>query len=297
MKHSGTRQRRRARPGKPSSRAIFAGGGRCWVRTSVGLADGLQGAPDQDHILTAGCGNTNSEGVEQLAQPLLNRIRRSSPGMSGSSWLSPHPFPAYARGPRRHGRQRPAAHAALTDSCRNWLSASRNDAVGPSEVEVVPDDLLEEDPPGHRLIQHLGQGELCLQDVIPVARGPVGGAEGVRQPGQLLDELEDVVWDGRASRWAGAGPFSLDQAPVPGKQGSWGHEPVVAEAGGQQPCQGGEYGAVSPVWLRPGDLAAQYGDLRTEHQDLCILDAVASSEECQPREDRGHGQGDEADRK
>jgi hypothetical protein len=30
-----------ATPGKPSSRAVFAGGGRCWVRTNVGLADGF----------------------------------------------------------------------------------------------------------------------------------------------------------------------------------------------------------------------------------------------------------------
>ena len=59
---------------------------------------------------------------------------------------------------------------------------------GLAQIEVVPDDLLEEDPPGHRLIEHLGQGELRLQDgdVIPVARGPVGGAERVRQPGQPL---------------------------------------------------------------------------------------------------------------
>ena len=33
---SGTTTRRPARPGTTSSRAIFAGGGRCWVRTSVG---------------------------------------------------------------------------------------------------------------------------------------------------------------------------------------------------------------------------------------------------------------------
>jgi len=31
-----------ARPGRPRSRAISAGSGRCWVRTNVGLADGLQ---------------------------------------------------------------------------------------------------------------------------------------------------------------------------------------------------------------------------------------------------------------
>ena len=41
---SGTPQRQKqqpARPGIPSSRAVSAGSGRCWVRTSVGLADGF----------------------------------------------------------------------------------------------------------------------------------------------------------------------------------------------------------------------------------------------------------------
>ena len=37
-------------------------------------------------------------------------------------------------------------------------------------------------------VQHLGEGELGLQDrqVVAVARGPVRGGEGVRQPGQPL---------------------------------------------------------------------------------------------------------------
>jgi hypothetical protein len=51
MKHSGTRQRRPARPGIPSSRAVSAGGGRCWVRTNVGLADGFTAA----HSCSPGC--------------------------------------------------------------------------------------------------------------------------------------------------------------------------------------------------------------------------------------------------
>ena len=42
--HSGTSQPQKqqpARPGIPSSRAVSAGSGRCWVRTNVGLADGF----------------------------------------------------------------------------------------------------------------------------------------------------------------------------------------------------------------------------------------------------------------
>ena len=74
----------------------------------------------------------------------------------------------------------PAAHQPPVEDQR--------DLVGAADVEVVADDLLEEDPPGHRLVQHLGQGELGLQDrdVVAVAGGPVGGAERVRQDGQPL---------------------------------------------------------------------------------------------------------------
>ena len=35
----------------PSSRAIFAGGGRCWVRTNVGSANGFTGSPSVDGCL------------------------------------------------------------------------------------------------------------------------------------------------------------------------------------------------------------------------------------------------------
>src|SRR5216683_7891769 len=41
MRHSGTAARRPASPDMPRPRADFAGGGRCWVRTNVGLADGF----------------------------------------------------------------------------------------------------------------------------------------------------------------------------------------------------------------------------------------------------------------
>jgi len=41
MRHSGTTARRPACPDMPRPRAVSAGGGRCWVRTNVGLADGF----------------------------------------------------------------------------------------------------------------------------------------------------------------------------------------------------------------------------------------------------------------
>jgi hypothetical protein len=64
------------------------------------------------------------------------------------------------------------------------------DLVRPAQVEVVPDHLLEEDPAGHGLVEHLGQGELGLQDrhVVPVAGGPVRSGERVRQASQPLTQ-------------------------------------------------------------------------------------------------------------
>jgi len=62
------------------------------------------------------------------------------------------------------------------------------DLVGAAQVEVVPDHVLEEQPAGHGSVEHLGQGELGLQDreLVAVAGGPVGRAERVRQDRQPL---------------------------------------------------------------------------------------------------------------
>ena len=68
--------------------------------------------------------------------------------------------------------------------------------VRAADVQVVADDLLEEDPPGDRLVQHLGQGELRLQhrDLIPVPGRRVLRGERARQQrrplgGQVPDDL------------------------------------------------------------------------------------------------------------
>ncbi len=56
--HSGTspgQKEQPARPGKPSSQAISAGGGRCWVRTNVGLADGFTDRPPSPHSKPLTC--------------------------------------------------------------------------------------------------------------------------------------------------------------------------------------------------------------------------------------------------
>ena len=70
----------------------------------------------------------------------------------------------------------------------------------PADVEVVADDLLEEDPTRDGFVQHLGQGELGLQDrqVVAVARGAILAAERVRQDGQpLAQQSVDRVGRGR----------------------------------------------------------------------------------------------------
>ena len=49
------------------------------------------------------------------------------------------------------------------------------DLVGAADVEVVVQHLFEEDPPGDRAVQDLGQGELGLQhrELVAIPRGPV----------------------------------------------------------------------------------------------------------------------------
>ena len=55
---------------------------------------------------------------------------------------------------------------------------------------------LEEDPPGDRGVEHLGQGDLGLQDrdVVGKARGVVAVGERIGQDGQpLVQQRPDVL--------------------------------------------------------------------------------------------------------
>jgi len=58
--------------------------------------------------------------------------------------------------------------------------------TGPPDVQVLADDLLEEDAPGHRSVQHLRQCELGLQDrsLVAVAGSTVTSIKGMGQPRQ-----------------------------------------------------------------------------------------------------------------
>src|SRR5450756_687938 len=65
----------------------------------------------------------------------------------------------------------------------------------PANVKVLPDDLLEEDAPGNRPIENLGERELCLQnrDVVAIACGAVARREWMRQAAKpLAQELIDL---------------------------------------------------------------------------------------------------------
>ena len=71
------------------------------------------------------------------------------------------------------------------------------DLIGAADVEVVADDLLEEDPTRDRCVEHLGQGELGLQDrhVVAVAGGPIGAVNGCGESGQPLAlQRIDIRW-------------------------------------------------------------------------------------------------------
>jgi len=73
---------------------------------------------------------------------------------------------------------------------------NKGDLVGAADAQVVPDHLLEEHSPGDGLVEHLGQGELGLQDryLIPVPGAAVGVGERARQDRQpLVQQRVDLI--------------------------------------------------------------------------------------------------------
>lgn len=81
---------------------------------------------------------------------------------------------------------------------------------------------------------------------------------------------------------------------MPSQQSAWCHDPVQSQARGQQPRQGGEDGAVSPVRPRARDPPPQYRDLMAKHEDLRVLGGITAGQEHQPAEHPDHEQVDEA---
>jgi hypothetical protein len=68
------------------------------------------------------------------------------------------------------------------------LLEDQGDLIGTADVQVVTDDLLEEHPSGERAVEHLGEGELGLEngDVVAVAGPAVLRGEGMGQASQPL---------------------------------------------------------------------------------------------------------------
>jgi hypothetical protein len=62
----------------------------------------------------------------------------------------------------------------------------RNRLFGTPHVEILPDDVLEEDPSADRTIKYLGKREFDLQDreLITISSMPVLGSERMRQQAQ-----------------------------------------------------------------------------------------------------------------
>jgi len=72
----------------------------------------------------------------------------------------------------------------------------QGDLIGATEVQVVTDHLLEEHPSGEWAVEHLGEGELGLEDrdVVAVAGPAVLPGEGVGQAGEpLASKRVDLV--------------------------------------------------------------------------------------------------------
>jgi hypothetical protein len=82
---------------------------------------------------------------------------------------------------------------------------------------------------------------------------------------------------------------------VPGQQSARGYDPVQPQAAGQHPGQGGEYGTVSPVQSRTGDLPPQHCDPVAKNQDLRVFGRVAARQEGKPAEHADYEQVDESD--
>ncbi len=82
---------------------------------------------------------------------------------------------------------------------------------------------------------------------------------------------------------------------MPGQQGARGHDPVQPQVPGQQPGQGSEHGAVSPVRPRTRDLTPQHRDLVPQDQDLRVLGGITPGQERQPAERTDQGQVDKTE--
>jgi hypothetical protein len=133
--------------------------------------------------------------------------------------------------------------------------------VRAADVEVVADHLLEEDPARQRPVQHLGEGELGLQDrhLIPVVRGDVLRGERVRQPGQPLagQRLDLLAVQAVADR--------LDRGGVVDRGEG------VIQRGEPDPGLGGlALGVLVAVAAQPGRIGEVAAELQEERAEVIV---------------------------
>src|SRR6266545_3055011 len=103
--------------------------------------------------------------------------------------LGLHPVLDHAGAEGARSRVWPSAHDPSVEE--------KLDTVWSSEVEVLPDDLLEELATRKRSPENLGKAELHLPDreAVRVAGGTVLAGEGVGQPGEpTTEEQVHVIW-------------------------------------------------------------------------------------------------------
>jgi len=85
-------------------------------------------------------------------------------------------------------------HAVGDDACAEWPRCAavhlavehQAHLAGAADIEVLADHLLEEDAPRHRLVEHLGERELGLQDgeLVAITGGAIACRKRMRQASQ-----------------------------------------------------------------------------------------------------------------
>ena len=66
---------------------------------------------------------------------------------------------------------------------------------------------------------------------------------------------------------------------MPAQDRVWRDQPMATQRSGQRPDKGGEHGSVTPVQARSWVVAARYGDLVAQNEELDVLRGGRASEQ------------------
>jgi hypothetical protein len=136
-----------------------------------------------------------------------------------------------------------------------------------------------------------GQDSADRSGAQAVAEPGEFAVEAAVAPGRVLvcqaqDQVAELIADWWAARLAGVGPFSGDQAAVPGQQRSRGDDAMLTQWAGEQTGQSGQDRPLRPGGSRSTDLTAQDHDFMAQDQDPEVLGRSTASEQPQPTEHR-----------